>query len=74
MNAPPSPLCEFVFNGAPYQLAHGSTLADLVEQLALSGQALALAVERQVVPRRQWRAHAIAPGARIELVRAIGGG
>ena len=50
------------------------SLQALVEELGLAHQALALAVNRQVVPRRLWAEQAIAPGDRIEVVRAIGGG
>ena len=67
-------LCEFILNGAPHALAHGSTLHDLIAALALQEQALALAVNRAVVPRRRWVEYAIAAGDRVEIVRAIGGG
>ncbi|WP_426190649.1 sulfur carrier protein ThiS [Massilia sp. DWR3-1-1] len=67
-------MCEFSLNGAPCQLAAGSTLLDLVESLALRGQALALAVNRSVVRRADWPARTIADGDRVEVVRAIGGG
>lgn len=67
-------MCEFTLNGAPHALADGSSLLDLIDVLALRDQALALAVNRAVVPRRQWPQHAIAPGDRVEIVRAIGGG
>jgi sulfur carrier protein len=67
-------MCDFFLNGAPHRLQAGSSLHDLVAALSLQGQALALAVNRQVVPRRRWAEQAIAPGDRIEVVRAIGGG
>ena len=67
-------MCEFFLNGEPHRLDAGSSLHDLVATLSLQGQALALAVNRQVVPRRQWAGRPIAPGDRIEVVRAIGGG
>ena len=61
-------------NGAPHQVAPGASLADLVEALSLSHQALALAVNRVVVPRQQWRERAVLAGDQVEVVRAIGGG
>ncbi len=67
-------MTEIILNGAPHQMAQGATLADLVEALSLSNQALALAVNRHVVPRQQWRERGVQPGDRIEVVRAIGGG
>ena len=67
-------MTDIMLNGAPHQVAPGATLADLIEALSLSNQALALAVNRNVVPRQKWRAHGMQPGDRIEVVRAIGGG
>jgi sulfur carrier protein len=67
-------MTEIILNGAPHQVAPGTTLADLIDALSLSNQALALAVNRSVVPRQQWRAQGIRPGDRIDVVHAIGGG
>ena len=65
---------EIELNGAPHRLPAGQHLQDLIEALALSGQALALAVNRQVVPRQQWPARPLAAGDKVDIVRAIGGG
>ena len=59
-------------NGAPYQAP--ALLADLVTQLELAGQKLAVAVNRQVVPRPQWPAYQLLARDRVDIVRAIGGG
>ena len=67
-------MTDFILNGAPHQVAPGTTLADLIDTLALSNQALALAVNRNVVPRQQWRERGVQPGDQVDLVRAIGGG
>ncbi|MDB5936738.1 MAG: thiamine biosynthesis protein ThiS [Massilia sp.] len=67
-------MTQIILNGAPHQLAPGATLADLIEALALSQQALALAVNRNVVPRQQWRERALQPGDQVDVVHAIGGG
>ena len=67
-------MTEILLNGAPHRVAPGATLADLIEALSLSNQALALAVDRNVVPRQQWRERAMQPGDQVDVVRAIGGG
>ena len=59
-------------NGAPYQAP--DCLADLVAQLELSGQKLAVAVNRRVVPRPQWATCKLSAHDRVDIVRAIGGG
>lgn len=63
-----------VLNGAPYKVPVEHTLADLVEALALSGQALALAVNRSVVRRQDWPTRVMVGGDQVDIVRAIGGG
>jgi sulfur carrier protein len=61
-------------NGAAHRLPAGSSLHDLVESLGLAGQKLALAVNRQVVPRERWRDTLLSARDRVDVVRAIGGG
>jgi sulfur carrier protein len=61
-------------NGAPYALPDGASLHALVDALGLAGQALALAVNRRVVPRERWRDTPLQPADRVDVVRAIGGG
>ena len=61
-------------NGAPHQVPPQQTLDQLVEALSLGGQALALAVNRTVVPRQQWPQRVLAPHDKVDIVRAIGGG
>jgi sulfur carrier protein len=61
-------------NGQAHRVAGGSTLLDLVEQLELAAQPLALAVNRCVVPRQHWGERMVEAQDRIDIVRAIGGG
>lgn len=61
-------------NGKPCQVPPGQTLAGLLEQLGLTGQGMALAVNREVVPRQQWPQWRLREQDRIDIVRAIGGG
>lgn len=65
---------EIMLNGAPRVLPPGQTLAQLVAALELEGQALALAVNRSVVPRQRWADVALRAQDRVDIVRAIGGG
>ena len=62
-------------NGQVHRVAAGTTLLELVDGLGLPpGQALALAVNRSVVPRQRWPATPVQSLDQIEIVRAIGGG
>jgi sulfur carrier protein len=61
-------------NGAAHTVCDGASLHDLVDALGLSGQALALAVNRCVVPRERWPETPLRPRDKVDVVRAIGGG
>jgi sulfur carrier protein len=65
---------DIVLNGAPHVVPPACTLDRLIDALALSGQPLALAVNRSVVPRQKWPEHALQPRDHVDIVRAIGGG
>ena len=65
-------MVEIALNDEPYQAP--ALLADLVVQLELTGQALAVAVNRQVIPRPHWASYNLLPRDRVDIVRAIGGG
>ena len=51
-----------------------ASVADLVEALGLAGRRLAVAVNRNVVPRAQHALHRLAAGDRVEILEAVGGG
>ncbi len=61
-------------NGEPQRVATWTTLDQLVEGLQVPGKAVALAVNRTVVPRQMWRHRVLLAQDKIDIVRAIGGG
>jgi thiamine biosynthesis protein ThiS len=65
---------EVLINGETRQIADGATMSTLVDALGLAGQRIAVEVNREIVPRSTYAEHALRPGDRIEIVRAIGGG
>lgn len=67
-------MIEIELNGAPHVVAAQSNLQQLIDGLSLSGQALAVAVNREVVPRGRWADRLLRASDRVEVVRAIGGG
>ncbi len=67
-------MLDIELNGAPHRVPQPHTLQDLVAALSLANQALAVAVNRQVVPRQKWPERLLAAGDRVDVVRAIGGG
>lgn len=61
-------------NGETRTIADSDSVQDLIDALSLTNQALAVAVNREVVPRVKWREHRFASGDKVDVVRAIGGG
>ena len=61
-------------NGELRQFPAASTVHDLAASLDLGSQAVAIAVNRAVVPRQRWSQQLLQAQDQIEIVRAIGGG
>jgi sulfur carrier protein len=63
-------------NGEPRDVAPGTTVAALVEELGLpsGSRGVAVAVDAEVVPRGRWSATEVGDGAAIEVLVAIQGG
>ena len=64
-------------NGEAHRVPAAISVLDLLTLLDVLGrpdQAMALAVNRCVVPRQQWPRHRLAASDRVDIVRAIGGG
>ncbi len=61
-------------NGERREMQDGDCVQDLIDALSLTGQALAVAVNREVVPRARWAECRFAGGEKVDIVRAIGGG
>jgi sulfur carrier protein len=64
-------------NGEPHDLAPGTTVATLLDQLddvPPGRRGVAVAVDAEVVPRGEWSATAVDDGAAVEILVAIQGG
>ena len=65
-------------NGEAYELAAassgGATVAQLVQQMGLSGQPVAVEVNKQLVPKRRHGEATLREGDVIEVVTLVGGG
>ena len=65
---------EILVNGEAHALPAGGALTALIAELGLSGKRLAVAINREVVPRSTWADRTIEPGDRVEILEAVGGG
>ena len=61
-------------NGEPRQLDTPMTIAELLAQLGLGGQRIAVEVGLCVVPKSQHGQYRLQDGDRIEIIQAMGGG
>ena len=61
-------------NGAPREFPASLTFAQLLDELALAGQRLAVERNGEIVPRSRFGDALLNDGDRIEVVIAVGGG
>jgi sulfur carrier protein len=64
----------FIINGLEQELRPDMTVADVVRDLALEGKRIAVERNGDIVPRSLHTQTRIAPGDRLEIVVAVGGG
>ena len=73
MGPPPAALSIHV-NGDARSIPGGCSVARLIELLGLEGRRVAVAVNRDVVPRSGFAERRLDPGDRVEILEAVGGG
>jgi sulfur carrier protein len=61
-------------NGEGKEVVEGVSLTDLIKQLDLPIQRIAVELNREVVRRSEWDKTALRNGDRIEIVHFVGGG
>ncbi len=61
-------------NGEARTVPDGTTLGDLLRELALSSEGIAVARNGAVVRRAALDSEAIAEGDNVEIIRAVAGG
>lgn len=61
-------------NGKETSFSSPLTLAELVEQLGMKPDRVAVELNRNIVPRDHWLATNLAEGDRLEIVHFVGGG
>lgn len=61
-------------NGASTEVAPAIAMATLIATLDLTGKRIAVEVNGELVPRSRFDRHLLAPGDRVEIIQAVGGG
>jgi sulfur carrier protein len=64
---------QLVINGEE-QSRQAGTLEELIAELGLQADRVAVELNRRIVPRAEWSAAALQDGDRLEIVHFVGGG
>jgi sulfur carrier protein len=67
-------LMRLIVNGAEREIAHGATVATLLEELAIRRDGTAVALNDDVVPRGQHEQRTLNDCDRLEIIVAVAGG
>jgi sulfur carrier protein len=65
---------EIILNGAPRRFDAPLTVAQLLEAIDNGERRVAVEVNLEIVPKAQHAIRSLAPGDRVEIVQALGGG
>jgi sulfur carrier protein len=61
-------------NGKPREIANGTSVASLLDELGVKQPHVAVELNLEVVPRAEHAATALRDGDRLEVVTLVGGG
>lgn len=61
-------------NGQSHEVNLQASLSDLLNQLNLQGQRLAIEVNKEVIARSRHEQFTLSEGDQVEIIQAVGGG
>jgi len=65
---------ELSVNGQPQEVAAGTTIAGLLQQLQKQPRLVAVECNRELIPRSRHAECELQPGDHVEIVTLVGGG
>ena len=65
---------QLIINGQPQTVQEGLSLSDLIAQLNMKAERVAVERNGVIVPRNDWPQTALQKGDRLEIVHFVGGG
>jgi len=65
---------KLIINGEEKIFESAANVAELIAQLALKGDRIAVELNRDIVPRVNWSTAELHDGDRLEIVHFVGGG
>jgi thiamine biosynthesis protein ThiS len=67
-------IMKLIINGEDREFSSISTLADLIAQLEMKPDRVAVELNRELAPRDRWTTTPIRDGDKLEIVHFVGGG
>jgi sulfur carrier protein len=61
-------------NGEAYQIAEAAVVTDLLSELKLPPERVAIELNRAILPRVKWTETVLVIGDQLEIVQFVGGG
>lgn len=74
MECQPDQTVAVTVNGEPRTIPAGATLRDLIADLHLEPERVAVELNRRIVRRAEWGTRTLDADAQIEIVQFVGGG
>lgn len=65
---------KLIINGEQREFAQVATLADLIAQLGMKADRVAVELNRELISRERWGVTHLADGDKLEIVHFVGGG
>ena len=65
---------QLIINGQPQTIQEGLSLSDLIAQLNMKAERVAVERNGVIVPRNDWPQTTLQNGDRLEIVHFVGGG
>ena len=65
---------EIIVNGDAHQVNHGARVTDLIKQLELAPERLAIELNFLILSRAKWAETELKSGDKLEVVHFVGGG
>ena len=65
---------QIIINGEKKEVSEHLTVQDLLQELGIAEQRLAVEINQEIVPRSSISEHIIHPDDSVEIIHAIGGG
>jgi thiamine biosynthesis protein ThiS len=65
---------DVIINGEPRQVSSGRSVEQLLKDLGIAPERVAVELNKAIVRKRDWAAEIVAAGSQIEIVEFVGGG